>query len=74
MDIPGLQALLFVERHGAVVAAPDVQCDAAAAQFFGVGAGARIQGLAHMLAPAGFVHAQVVDIQGLILLFNKTAY
>ena len=70
-DISGLHPLLFVKGHGAVVAAPDIQSDGTEALSPGILADMVIQLLADVLAPAGFVHAQVVDIQGFFVLQNR---
>ena len=57
MDVPGFQPLLFIEVHGAVIAAPYVQRHRAAANSPGVGHGVVVQRLPHVLATAGFVNA-----------------
>ena len=63
MDVPGCQTGLFVKLHGAVVAAPDIQGQKLAADFFRISHGIVVEGGADVLPPAVLVHTEVIDIQ-----------
>ena len=62
-DLLGLQAASLVESHGLVVAVPDVQGHVVAVVGTGVVQHRLVEGFAHMLAAAGLVHAEIVDVQ-----------
>ena len=60
--------------HGAVIAAPYVQCHRAATDLPGIGHGVVVQRLPHVLAPAGFVHAQVVNVQCAVVQKHRVVF
>ena len=59
----GCQSCIFVELHGAVVAAPDVQGQKGTVAGLGKGHGMVVKAAADVLAAAVFIHAQIVDVK-----------
>ena len=53
----------FIKSHGAGIAAPYIQCDIVAPAPAGVNKNVLIDRNAHMLAPRGLIHTNIVDIQ-----------